>query len=77
MEAEGIPTVVIGSGMFEERLRAMRLPRLLVTRFPLGRPLGAPGNAPLQREILLAALDMLERAETPGEVRLFPSAYGD
>ncbi|NLT69049.1 MAG: hypothetical protein GXX84_20885 [Acidobacteria bacterium] len=68
MEAEGIPTVVIGSGMFEERLRAMRLPRLLITQFPLGRPLGAPGDARTQRAILQAALDLLARAETPGEV---------
>ena len=50
---------------------------LLITQFPLGRPLGAPGNARVQREILMAALDTLENAQTPGEVRVLPAEYGD
>jgi tRNA G10 N-methylase Trm11 len=77
MEEAGIATVVIGSGMYEERLRAMNLPRTVITQYPLGRPLGAPGNARIQREILMAALDMLENAQAPGGVLVLPVDHGE
>ena len=73
MEDEGISTVVIGSGMYEERLRAMKLPRTIVTQYPLGRPLGVPGDIQTQRKIILAALQMLVNAEYPGEVLVVPA----
>ena len=68
MEEEGISTVVIGSGMYEERLRAMKLPRTIITQYPLGRPLGSPGDIRTQSKIILAALQMLETTELPAEV---------
>jgi len=77
MEEAGIATVVIGSGMYEERLRAMNLPRTVITQYPLGRPLGAPGNARIQREILMAALGMLENAQAPGGVLVLPAEHGE
>jgi len=73
MEEEGISTVVIGSGMYEERLRAMKLPRTITTQYPLGRPLGVPGDIQTQRKIILTALKLLETAENPGEVLVIPS----
>lgn len=76
MEEAGIATVVIGSGMYEERLRAMNLPRTVITQDPLGRPLSAPGNTHVQREILIAALDMLENSQTPGGVMVLPADHG-
>lgn len=75
MEEEGISTVVIGSGMYEEKLRAMNLPRTVITQYPLGRPLGTPGNARVQRQILMAALNMLESAKSPGEVLVITSDH--
>ena len=74
MEGEGISTVVIGSGMFEERLRAMNLPRTIITQYPLGRPLGIPGSIQTQRKIILTALHLLDTAELPGEVVVVPAS---
>lgn len=73
MEEEGISTVVIGSGMFEERLKGMNLPRTIITQYPMGRPLGTPGSIQIQRKIILAALQMLAAAERPGEVQVIPT----
>ncbi len=56
-------TVVIGVAAFRDRLAAMSLPRLVVTPQLMGRPVGAPNDKTRQREILLAALDLLENAQ--------------
>ena len=48
----------------------------IITQFPLGRPLGTPGNARIQREILMAALDMLENAQASGGVLVLPADHG-
>lgn len=71
MEAGGIPTVVVGISAFRERLRAMNLPRVLLTPFPLGRTLGKPGDASGQRQIVTAALNMLETAPKAGTIQEF------
>ena len=56
---------------FERRLRALALPRLVLTPFPLGRVLGLPEDAQAQRRTLTAALKLLESAEGGGsEVEL-------
>ena len=68
-------TVVVGVRAFERRLRAMRLPRVVLTPHLMGRPLGAPGDAARQRATLLAALRLLERATEPGTVVEMPGAY--
>jgi hypothetical protein len=66
MESAGIPTVVIGTGVFRDRLAAMRLPRTLVTHQPLGRPLGRPKDYETQRRYLMSALRLLESAREGG-----------
>lgn len=63
LEAEGIATVLIG--LIPQHVRAMRPPRALVVPFDLGRPLGAPNDADLQREVLALALHLLDR-NAPG-----------
>jgi len=68
MEAGGIPTVVIGVHAFRDRLTAMRLPRTIITPHPMGRTLGAPGDVEAQKKVILAALDLLENAKSPGEI---------
>lgn len=75
MEENGIATVVIGSSIFRGRLEAMRLPRTLLTHHPMGRPLGAPGDTATQRSVLLAALDLLEKAKEGGQIADFSTRY--
>lgn len=75
MEAGGIPTVVVGISAFSERLRAMNLPRTLITPFPMGRTLGAPGDHETQMRVIKAALDLLEKAQGPGTMEEFPQKY--
>jgi hypothetical protein len=62
LEEAGTPTVIVACAAFRPRLEAMALPRLVLTPFPMGRPVGAPGDAAGQRETLLAALDLLASA---------------
>ena len=63
LEAAGLSTVaLLPSSDIAER---MFVPRVLVTRFPLGRPLGKPGDAPFQRSVLTAALALLDRIKGP------------
>lgn len=49
--------------------RAMNVPRALITPFPMGRPIGAPGDATTQRSVTRAALDLLETAKQPGTLQ--------
>ena len=49
---------------------AMRVPRAIHVRFPLGNPLGEPGRADQQRRILEDMFTLLETATEPGVVEL-------
>lgn len=66
LEETGISTVTIMVRAFRHVAEAMRLPRTLITRHPMGRPLGAPGDAERQRAVVEDALALLEHA-TVGE----------
>lgn len=63
LESEGLQTT--GISLVRENTEALKPPRFLWTTFPLGRPLGAPGDAPFQRRVVLAALDLLNRESGP------------
>jgi hypothetical protein len=65
IEASGVPTVVVAVAAFEQPLKKMALPRVLLTPFLLGRPVGPVGDARTQRDVLRAALDLLESADQP------------
>ena len=71
IEAGGIPTVVVASAVFEDKLTAMRLPRLVLTRQMMGRTLGRPGDVETQQKYLEAAFEMLNTAEVGGKIH-FP-----
>ncbi len=43
----------------------MQPPRALWVPFPLGRPLGKPGDASFQRDVIESALDLLQRQAGP------------
>jgi hypothetical protein len=47
-------------------------PRAVFVNFPLGRQTGKPFNRQMQREIIMAALDLLETATEPGMLVTLP-----
>lgn len=68
-EEAGIPTVVIAIKSFENRMRSMALPRVILTRELLGRPLSRPFDKDRQNRVLTAALELLETAGENGTVK--------
>jgi len=60
--------VVIAVKAFENRMRSMALPRVLLTHELLGRPFGRPFDSERQTEVLEAALDLLEDATANGDI---------
>jgi hypothetical protein len=75
LEEAGVPTVVIAVRAFESRLRAMKIPRIVLTPHLMGRPLGAPGDSERQRATLRTALDLLEHTTQAGTVVHLTGAY--
>ncbi len=64
LEANGIPTVVLGSA--RDIVEQAGVARFLFTDFPLGNPAGAPFDTVMQCEIAGMALTLLETAVYPG-----------
>jgi hypothetical protein len=60
-EAAGLSTVVLASMI--EVVEKMAPPRALYCEFPLGRPLGRPGDAEFQRDVLERGLSLLDATE--------------
>jgi hypothetical protein len=60
IEQGGIPTVSVYVRAFGHIPGLMGLSRSLVTRHPMGRPLGAPGDAKRQRAVVETALGLLD-----------------
>jgi hypothetical protein len=75
LEAAGIPTVTIAIAAFAAKLTAMQLPRLLLTPFPMGRPLGAPHDHKRQLDVLQTGLSVLETAVTAPTVVHYPHPF--
>jgi hypothetical protein len=74
LEANGLATVQLASvRSFVERALP---PRALYCEFPLGRPLGKPGDAAFQRSVLKAAFALLERPAGP-VLEDFPERIGE
>ena len=63
LEAEGLSTT--GVSLVREHTEAMAPPRSLWVSFPLGRPLGAVGDAAFQHRVIAAALALFDRPEGP------------
>ncbi len=64
LERAGIATT--GISLVRENTASLRPPRFLWVGFPLGRPLGVPGDAAFQQRVIRTALDLL--AEPAGPV---------
>ncbi len=71
LEDHGLATTVIG--LVRPHMATAANSRGLFVPFPLGRPLGEPGDAAFQRLVLLAALGLLERADGPVILADFPA----
>jgi D-proline reductase (dithiol) PrdB len=63
LEANGIPTVIIGSAL--DVVEHCGVPRFLFTDFPLGNPCGHPWRRDMQKAIVREALGLLEAAQGP------------
>ena len=63
LESEGLSTT--GISLVREHTETMAPPRSLWVPFPLGRPLGAAGDAAFQHRVIAAALALLDRPEGP------------
>ncbi len=75
LEADGIPTVVIGSA--RDIVEECGVARFLFSDFPLGNPCGAPYDRPMQQAIVGFALDLLESATLPRTTVQTPLRWGD
>lgn len=64
MEEAGLPTLVLSS--MPDVTASVGAPRLAAISHPLGIPLGPPGDAGRQRDVLRAALDAFESIDRPG-----------
>ena len=74
IEKSGIPTVSISVLM--EITRQVGPPRVLAVERPLGFPLGEANNPEWQREIMRAALELLEQEDLPVEGQPLPYGRG-
>lgn len=73
IESVGIPTVGVYVRSFGHIPELMGVARAIITRHPMGRPLGAPGDADRQMTVVRAALELLDRPQ-PAIIEL-PDAY--
>lgn len=69
IEREGVPTA--GISLVREHTESARPPRALSVPFDFGHPFGAPGDAELQHQVLLALLHLFESRRGP-VLELFP-----
>lgn len=63
LETRGIPTTQIS--LIKEHTQKIQPPRALWVPFALGRPLGLPGDPDFQRQVIQAALTLLEAQKGP------------
>lgn len=66
IERVGIATVCLT--LLRTIAERVRPPRTLSVPFPHGFPLGAPHDPELQRDVIRAALSLLETANEPGTI---------
>ena len=62
-EEAGIATV--GLSLVRRQAENIKAPRFLHCEFPLGRPLGRPGDVAFQTDVLRRAFALLERTDVP------------
>jgi D-proline reductase (dithiol) PrdB len=75
IEARGIPTVLVSTG--RDLTQQVLPPRSVFVNFPMGNPFGRPGDAAMQRRILLDALHLAETATKGGTLVDLPYVWGE
>lgn len=75
LEEAGTPTVVVQIRAFRHTAERMLLPRVVITRHLLGRPLGAPHDIARHHHVLRAALSLLEEARDGSTIVELPEPY--
>jgi hypothetical protein len=75
IEESGIPTVTIMTKAFAHRASEMSVPRTLVVRHPVGRPMGAPFDTSRHMSVLNAAFDLFELTTVNGNIVELSEAY--
>jgi len=73
LEEAGFSTVVLTPT--HEFHRAVGIPRSAAIEYPYGRPIGQVGDPEGQRQVLLKALEVLEKAQKPGDVWHLPFTW--
>lgn len=63
LEAAGLATV--GLSLVRRQAENSKAPRFLHCEFPLGRPLGRPGDREFQLDVIRRAFTLLERTDVP------------
>jgi hypothetical protein len=63
LEEAGIATV--GLSIVRRQAENIKAPRFLHCEFPLGRPLGRPGDSSFQTDVIRRAFALLERTDVP------------
>ncbi len=74
LEAEGIATVIVGSA--QDIVESAGVPRFVFVDYPLGNPLGRPGDLAEQRHSVEAALDLVASAAGPRMTRRLDFDWG-
>ena len=74
LEANGIPTVIMGSGI--DIVEHCGVSRYLHTDFPLGNPCGKPKDVDMQLQITRQALDLLVNAKQARSTERTPFSWG-
>jgi len=73
LERLGTPTVSVT--VARDITAASRAPRAVFVPFMMGHHFGVPGNAGLQRAIIMAALRFVAEARHSGEIRDLPYTW--
>jgi D-proline reductase (dithiol) PrdB len=73
VETAGIPTVTLN--MIWPFQRIIGMPRVAAIEHPFGRPFGDVDDTATQREVLLAALAVFDKAREPGHVEHLPFVW--
>ena len=74
LEEAGIATVIVGSA--QDIVETAGVPRFVFVDYPLGNPMGRPGEKTEQRYTVEAALELLTAAVAPRMTRRLDLAWG-
>lgn len=73
LEKAGLATILVTNMPFWAEM--VGTPRTLGVEFPYGHMLGLPGDAAMQRRVILQALEALQNIRQPGEVVHSPERW--